>query len=441
MKKNYLLIAAAAAMFAACSDVDTFKEAVNDNETELIGFQTYHNKSTKAAVEKPEDLLSSNGGFGVFGYKHLNEREATNAGIIDLSDQEPANNENFVTPIFENVKVWYVDENTPTKGFTYSVPKYWDKKKFYTFFAYAPYAEIADNTVKGISFNEAHGLFTRDDIKALQEANTKTTVAVNNISRDQYTELNKEKGIDYLIAPYVPKMKSGSTNQPASGAASYTNSGLTVGFEFWHLLSKLNVIVKAQDETAEGKHHYKGVKDIQVKKLNITNLPNDWTTSTTEIATYSQSKVNFTTTAELNTAGSFSPTHYDTNLEIIGNGTNATDAGPLFVLDGGTGTTTSVTSDPTTYIPQSFHYYVAPNTPDTNKKHELNIDYEITYVDGTIEPFSRKLDLSTATANFATMAQNSVYTITITIALEQIYFTVDKVNSWATEVNTNVTAD
>lgn len=437
------MIAAAAALFVACSETDSVKDVVENNETELIGFETYHNKATKASVNAPENLTDANGGFGVYGFKHLNDRAASN-GEINLSDVDETNNVNYVTPIFNNVKVWYVSNDfsaTPTQGFTYQVPKYWDKLKFYTFFAYAPYAEIANGTTKGIAFDNTKGLFTRNDIIALQDANTKSSVTVNNVARDKYTDANEAGIVDYLIAPYVPHMKKGATNQPTANANAYTGSDLTVGFEFWHLLSKLNVTVKAKDESATNAHHYSGVKDIQVKKLNITNLPNDPTAATTQIATYTQSKVEFATTAALNAAGSFSPVSYDTNLEIIGDGTNAKDAGPLFVLDGGTGSASTVTSNPTTYIDQAFHYFVAPNTPAANTKHELNIEYVINYVDGTSDPFARTIDLSTATANFTTMAQNSIYNITVTIALDQIYFTVDKINSWDPEVNTNVTAD
>lgn len=423
MRKNYFLLAAAVTMLTGCTNNDTLKDVLlEENETELIGFETFHNKSTKSAVSQPEHLTSDNGGFGVYGFKHLNDRTANESTKeIDLSDTNPntpANNINYVSTIFDNVKVWYV-KNEKTKDFTYEIPKYWDKQKFYTFFAYAPHVgkanAVADDpsttdvdesadAVKGISFDQSKGLFTRNDIKKLQPANTYANSAT--CGKRQYSENASANITDYLIAQYVHSQKAGATNQPSSGQDGYyTGAELTVGFEFWHILSKLNVIVKAKNEDAG--HKYKGIRDIQVKKLNITKLPNV-PNDVTNTATYNQSKVTFTTTEDLNNAGSYEPTYYETNLEIIGNGTNATDAGPLFVLAGGTGTATSITSNPTEYINQSFHYYVAPNTPNTGDKHILNIDYEIAYVDGTIEPFSRTIDLSTATTSFTTMARNSV---------------------------------
>ncbi|MBR4594039.1 MAG: fimbrillin family protein [Bacteroidaceae bacterium] len=427
MKKFYF-IAIAATTLAACTSNETLKEAFfEDNETELIGFETYHEKSTKAAVYAQADLIDDNGGFGVYGFKHLNSRTATD-GAINLSDTNPASNENYVTSIFDNVKVWYEAANTYTRYFTYAVPKYWDKEKYYTFFAYAPYASKAAGEVKGIAFNQATGKFTRNDIKALQSTNNYISNAGANGDRIQYGDSVETAAIDYLIAPYVPGQKSGNTNQIGK---SYDGKGLTVGFTFSHILSKLNVYLRAKDETndptndTKNGHEYSGVQDIKVSKLNIQNLPN----ATTEIATYAQNATN-------EVAGTWTPANYTTALNIIGGG-NATAAGPLYILDGGTGTATSVTTKPTNYIPQEFHYFVAPNTPveDTSTdaiegKYILNIDYTITYVDGTVEPYTRTIDLSGKSAEFTSMAQNNIYKIIITIGLEQIYLTVETVNAW-----------
>ena len=48
MKKSYLMIAAAAALFAACAENDTIKEV---NEDVAIGFDgKYVNKATRAEI-------------------------------------------------------------------------------------------------------------------------------------------------------------------------------------------------------------------------------------------------------------------------------------------------------------------------------------------------------------------------------------------------------
>ena len=463
MKKFYLL-AAAATIITACTNNEKMTADLDNDGQVLIGFETYHEKSLKAAVNNQSDMISDNGGFGVYGYKHRNDREAE-AGIINLSDIDPESNVNYVTPIFDNVKVWYEGATEKTRYFKYAVPKYWDKEKFYTFFAYAPYADkaaaatdaVVDDPatpedeskpgtaeVKGISFNQSTGKFTRNDIKALQSTNKTTTVDVGEeSSRTQYTTADETSVTDYLIAPYVPHQKSGTTNQIGK---DYEGKDITVGFTFSHILSKLNVFVKAKnedndpdDENKNG-HEYSGVQDIKVTKLNIKNLPN----ATTEIATYAQNKTN-------EVAGTWSPYRYTTTLNII-SGTNATSASELYILDGGKGDATTVTNAPTTYISQEFHYFIAPNNPDDpdtendfNSEEEeaaehyiLNIDYVITYVDGTTEPYSRTIDLSKESAAFASMAQNNTYNINITIGLTQIYFTVEAINGWATATETNI---
>ena len=441
MKKLYF-IAATATMLAACTSNETLKEAFfEDNETELIGFETYHEKSTRAAVTDRTGLTKTNGGFGVYGFKHKDNR-AADEGVINLSDADPESSVNYVTSIFDNVKVWY-EEGVKTKDFTYAVPKYWDKEKYYTFFAYAPHAPEAqaasgdDPEVKGVRLDVATGKFTRNDIKALQSTNNYISNAGANGDRIQYGDSVETAAIDYLIAPYVPGQKSGATNQIGK---SYDGKGLTVGFTFSHILSKLNVYLRAKDETnnpddnTKNGHEYSGVQDIKVSKLNIQNLPN----ATTEIATYAQNATN-------EVAGTWTPANYTTALNIIGGG-NATAAGPLYILDGGTGTATSVITKPTNYIPQEFHYFVAPNTPVEDNttdaiegKYILNIDYTITYVDGTVEPYTRTIDLSGKSAAFTSMAQNNIYKIIITIGLEQIYLTVETVNAWVPNNDSNTT--
>lgn len=447
MKKFYL-IATAVTMLTACTNSEKMTADFSNDDPVMIGFETFHEKSTKASVGAPSGLTDGNGGFGVYGFKHKDDKTASE-GSIDLSDQDQTN-ENFVTPIFQNVKVWYVD-GADTKDFTYAVPKYWDKKKFYTFFAYAPYAQEAVDAVpdnpsttdvnesvpatKGIKFNQATGKFTRNDIKALQEANptSPSTVSVtvgyeSAQSRNQYSTAYENGIIDYLIAPYVPHQKSGLTNQSEN---TYDGKEYTVGFNFYHILSKLDVIVTAKDEKGDGKHGYSGVKSIKVTKLNITNLPN----SSSNDVTYQQTNVEYST-------GTFTESSYTSQLNII-SGEGATSTSELYILDGGNESSGTITK-PASYINQAFHYYVAPNTPATGNKHEINIDYTITYVDGTIEPYSRTIDLSDATkltsgsATLTSMTQNNVYRIIVTIGLDQIYFTVNNVEGWTTPINTEI---
>ena len=424
MKKT-LLILVAATTIVACSETETLNEI--ENETELIGFKTNHENITRASVNSPADLTTANGGFGVYGFKHLNNRTASN-GAINLSDDNPTSSENYVSTIFDNVKVWYVQGAT-TKDFTYAVPRYWDVKKFYTFFAYAPHASKADATanpaVKGISFDQATGKFTRNDVLSIQDAsNVGETATVNSASSNHYTTADETSIVDYLFGSYVPSQKKGSTNQESK---DYTGKELTVGFTFAHILSKLNVTVKAEQSDDAGFHNYSGIQDIKVTKLSISNLP----TVTAQDVVYSQTAV---TSAE----GTFTPASWNTTLDIINtaNGANATSTAPLYVLYGGSISGETITN-PATFWDQSFHYFITPNAPANSGHYNLDLDYTITYVDGTVEPYTRSIDLYQESASFASMAQANVYNIVLTIALNQIYLTVDATGNW-TENNTNV---
>ncbi len=403
MKKSYLMIAAAATMLVACSETDSLKEEINDNETVLIGFETYHDKSTKATatdeIDAGSDMTKAHGGFGVWGFKAADVPEASGTpAVTDVSSTTS------FTTVFNNVQVWY-DGSSLSKGFTYAVPKYWDKNMEYIFFAYAPYdADKAELT-------KTSGIIKISDIASIQD------ISGNNSSTEaedlQYTGASSTSTAsvtDYLMATYVTNQKLNSTNQ-----SNYDNNlhGQTVGFTFGHMLSKLQVVLQAKEA-------YSGIKEIKVKYLTIENMPEKATDKTV-----------FTQTSPTAPAGTYNPAAYTTNLQIINSGDgndNATAKSDLYILKGGSLSDETLTSP--TSQPQTFNYYVAPNTPGTGTKYLLNITYDITYVDNITETVTiTDVDLS---GKLASLLQNNSYTLTINVALNQIYFNVDAVTGWTT---------
>lgn len=476
MKRHYLWIAATATILAGCTNTDILRDTISESEPELITFDTYHSGGTKAPISDETKLTTGNGGFGVYAFKHKNSIPISD-GIIDLS----AIAGQFTNPVFDNTKTWYNPDYvySPSTFFTkyqYEYPRYWDKQMIYTFFAYAPYAPQANGDTKGVSLDVATGKITRNDIHSVQCASGSTNKAIgpddNKKNRAQYsviddnteTEANEasDKDIkDYLLAPCVPGQKWHATNQSAE---SYDNKDITVGFIFHHMLSQLNVSIKAKNEeynadpqSPKKGHEYKGIKSIYVSKLEITNLP-ALTNLTSNYITCQQNKVDFA--AIYNTATetplTFTPSKYSDNLEIVKsttgaattysiNGESAT-ANPLYILDGGTTVDAKAagSTDINGYIDQYFRYFVAPNKPEvtgTEHKHDLNIDYYIEYLDGKAELFSRTIQLDDATFNFDEMLASYIYNIEITISLDQIYITVDDV-PWNTSINNyEVSAD
>ena len=119
MKKSYLMMAAAATMFAACTQTD-FVNEVPESAPQAIGFENYVAKSTRAAINNETDLAAE-GGFVVWGYK------TKTAGL-------KWDGTNTITQIFEAINVKGTADN-----WTYDNKKYWDKMSTYNFYAVAPY--------------------------------------------------------------------------------------------------------------------------------------------------------------------------------------------------------------------------------------------------------------------------------------------------------------
>lgn len=477
MKRINIIIAATATILAGCSNADILN-TINEEKPALITFDTYHSKSTKAPVNSEVDLTIENNGFGVFAFKHEGAK-TIESGKIDLSDIA----KDYTNPVFDNTKTWYNPNYVATTSpfftkYEYEFPRYWDKQMNYTFFAYAPYTANSqvvedtddaeyDATLKGVTLFTKTGLITRTDIHSVQCASGSTPKVINNgnntpVTRKQYSVIAKTETVaasdkdikDYTIAPCVPGQRWHATNQTS---LTYDNSDITVGFLFHHILSQLNVNIKAKNEEYEEDpqsekkgHEYKGIKRIYLTKLEITNLP-ELTDLDDNYITCAQNKADFasiykyTSNEVVYTPLTFNPSNYNNkNLEIVKKTAeatsddpaqylvNGTDSGdPLFILDGGF-TLADLPAGGSTikgYIDQSFRYYIAPNLPTvTDKdKHDIVIEYYIDYMDNKSEKFSRTIRLDNETFNFSEMLASYIYNINITISLDQIYITVDDV--------------
>ena len=117
-------MAAAATIFAACSETDLVNpvyEAQNE-----IGFENHVGKTTRAEITS-EAALAKEGGFVVWGWK------TPTAETLDWST---------TTQIFNEVNVYDASTELGEKGdatvWTYANKKYWDKTSTYNFYAAAP---------------------------------------------------------------------------------------------------------------------------------------------------------------------------------------------------------------------------------------------------------------------------------------------------------------
>lgn len=456
MKKFYL-IATAVTMLTACTNSEKLTADFSNDGPVMIGFETFHEKSTRAAatgeITLPEHFVkdaSGNGGFGVWGYKGAPDDIVAASGspnaTVNVSNPESPTPENPAkyTTIFENVQVWYENTTTPSQGFTYRVPKYWDKGMEYIFFAYAPY----DAT--NASINRTTGNITIANIASIQDASSSNASSSPAPADDAlvFSGSNTTGLTDYLMATYVTNQKLAEKNTTATaigtnqnyvdtenGKNEYTYQEQTVGFTFGHMLSRIIINLQAASQ-------YEGVKTMKVSYLSIKNMPE----VNTDVTTFNQ----ISPTAP---DGEYTTTTWPgKTLQIINTNStsdanaNATSKKELYILKGGygknvVGETETVTINPNemtaivppTYQNQSFYYYVAPNAPSGTSEaktdhYYLDINYTIKYVDDVEENVViQNVDLN---SKLASMLQNNSYTLTIKVGLNQIYFTVDAVTGW-----------
>lgn len=123
MKKNYFMLAAAAMMFAACSETDMVSEMGEMETAQEINFESFAQKTTRAEITG-ESALQSTTGFKVWGTKTY--------------DSTP-------TTVFDGVNVYYSGG-----AWTYDNKKYWDETATYDFYAVAPFdakSSISDGKI------------------------------------------------------------------------------------------------------------------------------------------------------------------------------------------------------------------------------------------------------------------------------------------------------
>ncbi len=189
-------MAAAATMFAACSQTDFVNEAavVESNASQTIGFEGFAGKSTRTEIA---DLTALRGvGFNVWGYTGTAAEDVVfNGDNVDWS--------------IEETKWSYVDGNTALKP--------WEAGKTYLFGAIAP------KTAAGSLSNA--GVYT-----------------INNAKSGLATDVDVT---DYLVAE--------TQSIPSSAARLVT-------LDFKHIMSKVSVTVTGSADVTVNKIEMKGWK-------------------------------------------------------------------------------------------------------------------------------------------------------------------------------------
>jgi len=385
MKKSYLMIAAAAALFAACSSNDVFREV--ENQDVVIGFsQSATEKNTRAQVDM-DWFHTLNNAFGVFGFK---------------SD----------APIFTNEEVKCSLATSPW-AWSHNTVRFWDKSASdaYDFYAYAPYqAPTGAGTeqspyVYNPAFNSTKG-FIFSGLPII--ANIDNTVATNANTPASTVSPDKVVAAAVEDIDYADSRLHKATYTTGSGENEVTHTvhsnSPTVPFVFSHILSKLSFKIVTSIKPID----YETVAD-RVATFTVTAIDIDFPTATS---------VQWAENAKAAVAGATTYSNY-----VAKDGTFETQ-----VFSGSQVVTNTATAIGNTYI-------VTPvNSSDNVTKHEFDVKvtYNVEYADGTTETGCKATGtIGTGTSpNIYAPAQNQYYIATININPAQIDFCVEGVNEW-----------
>ena len=214
MKKNYLFLAAATTLFAACVQTDVVTD-IPEPQQQAISFETFANKQTRAENSTQGnkwDLEKHQTEFNVWSAKQLGDGTWVTVYADATTDER----------VYLDGGAWKV-----------TTTKYWDKAATrYRFYAAAPVANW------GYDVNGSTKDFS-DDFLTLSGVvlnGTNLSVEKGSISY-QDSWLNVAGDIDYLIATDKVVERSFYTGSPIN----------KVNLEFNHILSRLNITVKKSE--------------------------------------------------------------------------------------------------------------------------------------------------------------------------------------------------
>ena len=250
MKKSYLMIAAAALTFAACSqDVLVEENLKNDVEQPFI-FEAFADKTTRANETNSTNLYDFYKTFDVYGWKTV---ESTPKSVFSHVAVGHFTGDTQGEVVYKTSPAKPSDEwgATIAAGWYYENVRYWDKVATgYEFFAIAPYETTP--------------------APALTVAAGATNIAIGS-STDKYdisTEKNLVSGVAVTtttgITPIADKKYFGFNKDYMLADKSTTKNAL-VALNFHHILTKLNVKVTKQDT-------YTGASDLVINEIKIANL-------------------------------------------------------------------------------------------------------------------------------------------------------------------------
>lgn len=249
-KSNMMIVVAAAAMLAACSDtIKINNDLPAVTKTEKIGFAVYSEKATRADQTNSVNLYDFYKTFDVYAWKTANDSVQSVFGHtpVEYFTKDSLGTYVYKTNPAKPSDEWgtYGADKDWTKGWFYESVRYWDKlATAYNFYAIAPY-EVTPTPAIHIENDQDNITIgaTNDRYMVSTEKNL-AVIGDTTLTKDrQYFGFNK----DYMLAE-----KFGTKFQ-------------LVSLNFHHILTKLNVKITLTDK-------YKGIQTFTIKDLKIARL-------------------------------------------------------------------------------------------------------------------------------------------------------------------------
>lgn len=235
MKRNYVMMAMAAAMLASCAQTGLVEEIAEEPQ-KAIGFSTFVDKATRAGDQAENSTATYEQGmnihhetFNVWGFKNTSPTAVFNAVEVNYQAQTT------------------VDGITTPAHWKYNDLRYWDKAATdYYFYACAP--TTAPFTFTGTQDN---GKFTIGTTGSEYEVEALNISPKN--SEAAQTSWKGETESDLMIAAPCHLNETSLSN-------AYTGK---VGLNFIHILSRLNIVINKYVSTTT---------TIKVKDITIGNM-------------------------------------------------------------------------------------------------------------------------------------------------------------------------
>ena len=240
MKKSYFMLAATAALFAACAETDLVNEVNVVTEPQAIEFETFANKATRAtensSASYSQDLGAHHQTFEVYAYKNVSDTKVFDNETVTYTAAVKDNAGNVLT----NAK-W-----------SYEGLVYWDKTASeYNFYAAAPAADYwvfngIDKSTEAAPITKSSAYFT---IASHPIVDHNASVA----GKHAYVHAFNDVSTDLMIAS-KEQVTSSSTQKLFED----------VQLDFIHILSRLNITVSKASSIAS--------KVVTLKSLKVYNM-------------------------------------------------------------------------------------------------------------------------------------------------------------------------